>query len=286
MSNAPRILGVTVTHDSSDFVELMLRTLFLTNDLGNLDLTLAVLDNSSGDAHRARLEAYLAEHRIPLTPTGFAHYIAAEQHGSALTNFVRAHPDCTHYLFLDADMWFIEEDTIATMLRELEAAAPNTFAVQARIYGYYLGHVYEGRDGIPGTNYWEDKPAAWPIEFEGRHYTNRYATRLSPVCSLIANTPLFRRVVDTVGLSQTIRFGVGEVVYHDTFSLMTQVMATHGQEFIVSSKTVNHFGQTTYLSSERPPRDRDCAFLLEELRAGRGLTSRRFFSSDATGQSN
>ena len=77
-------------------------------------------------------------------------------------------------------MWFIEPDTIATMLRELEAAPANTFGVQARIFGYYLGRVYEGRDGIPGTNYWEDKDGAWPIEFEGRHYANRYATAPQP----------------------------------------------------------------------------------------------------------
>ena len=278
MSETARIFGVTVTHDSSDFVELMLRTLFLTNDLAGLDLTLAVLDNSSGDPHRIQLESYLAERGISLTATGFAHYIAAEQHGAELTNFVRAQADCTHYLFLDADMWFIEPETIATMLSELSAAGTETFAVQARIHGYYLGRVYEGRDGIPGTNYWEDKPAAWPIEFEQRQYANRYATRLSPVCSLVANTPLFRRVVETVGLSQAIRFGVGEVTYHDTFSLMTHVMATHGQEFIVSSKTVNHFSQTTYLSAERPPRDRDCALLLAELRAGRGMQLKNFLA--------
>jgi len=278
MSERTRIFGVTVTHDSSDFVELMLRTLFLANDLTGIDLTLAVLDNSSGDRHRTQLESYLAERRVSLTPTGFAHYIAAEQHGAALTNFVRAQADCSHYLFLDADMWFIEAETIATMLSELRSAGAETFAVQARIHGYYLGRVYEGRDGIPGTNYWEDKPAAWPIEFERRQYANRYATRLSPVCSLVANTPLFRRAVEAVGLSQAIRFGVGEVTYHDTFSLMTHVMATHGQEFIVSSKTVNHFSQTTYLSTERPPRDRDCALLLAELRAGRGMQLKNFLT--------
>jgi hypothetical protein len=277
MSEPTRIFGVTVTHDSSDFVELMLRTLFLTNNLAGLDFTMAVLDNSSGDAHRARLESYLAERGISLTPTGFPHYIAAEQHGVALSNFVRTHTNCTHYLFLDADMWFIEPETIATMLAELQSAGPDTFAVQARIYGYYLGRIYEGRDGIPGTNYWEDKPAAWPIEFENRQYANRYATRLSPVCTLIANTPLFHGVVDAVGLSQAIRFGVGEVFYHDTFSLMTHVMATHGQQFIVSARTVNHFTQTTYLSAERPPRDRDCALLLDELRAGRGMELKEFF---------
>ncbi len=276
MTSSVHILGVTVTHDSSDFVELMLRTLFLTDSPRDLNLTLTVLDNSSEDAQRTQLEKYLASQGIAMKPTGFAHYIAAEQHGTALTNFVRTNPDCTHYLFLDADMWFIEAGTIATMLQELQAAPLNPFAIQARIYGYYLGRVYEGRDGLPGTNYWEDKPDAWPIEFEGRHYTNRYATRLSPVCSLVANTPLFRRVVDAVGLSQAIRFGIREVVYHDTFSLMTEVMATHGREFLVSSKQVNHFTQTTYLDAHRADRDRDCLALLGELRAGRGLESELF----------
>lgn len=278
MSNPARIAGVTVTHDSADFVELMLRTLFLTNNLSGLEFTMTVLDNSSADLHRLRLASYLGQHGIPIRPTGFAHYIAAEQHGVALSNFVRSDSDCTHYLFLDADMWFIEPDTIATMLRELGTAPANTFGVQARIFGYYLGRVYEGRDGIPGTNYWEDKEAAWPIEFEGRQYANRYAPRISPVCSLIANTPLFRRLVEKVGLSQAIRFGVGEVFYHDTFSLLAHVMATHGQAFLVSSKTVNHFGQTTYHSAERPPRDRDCSLLLEELRAGRGMALKNFFA--------
>ena len=278
MSERAQIHGVTVTHDSADFVELMLRTLFLTNNLSDLEFTMTVLDNSSGEPHRAGLEKYLGERGIPIRPTGFAHYIAAEQHGVALSNFVRSDADCTHYLFLDADMWFVEPDTIPTMLRELEAAPRNTFGVQARIFGYYLGRVYEGRDGIPGSNYWEDKDTAWPIEFEGRRYANRYATRLSPVCCLIANTALFRRLVEAVGLSQAISFGVGEVIYYDTFGLMTHVMATHEQEFIVSSKTVNHFGQTTYLSSERPPRDHDCSQLLEELRAGRGMTLQNFFA--------
>ena len=273
MASPLHIRAVTVTNDSSDFAELMLRTLFLTNDARELNLTISVLDNSSREAQRAQLQKYTAPLGITITPTGFPHYIAAEQHGSALTDFVRTNADCSHYLFLDSDMWFIEPNTIATMLRELESAPNEIFAVQARIHGYYLGRVYEGRDGIPGTNYWEDTPAAWPIEFESRTYLNRYATRCSPVCSLIANTPLFRKVVDTVGLSQAIRFGVGEVFYHDTFSLMTHVMVTHGQQFVVSSRTVNHFTQTSYLDHERSSRDRDCQLMLDELRAGRGIST-------------
>lgn len=279
MSTPPIVRAVTVTQNTSAFTELMLRTLFCTNELASCEFHIDVLDNNSTDPGLADLESYLAEKNIPLTPTGFPYYVAAELHGAALSEFVRQHPECTHYLFLDADMWFIEPNTIATMLRELHTAPPNTFAIQARIFGYYVGFVYEGRDGIPGTNAFEHV-STWPIEFEGRTYKNIYATRCSPVCCLVANTPLFRQVVETVGLSQAIRFGVGEVVYHDTFSLMTHVMATHGHSFAISAKTVNHFTQTSYLNAERGPRERDCRSMLEELRAGREMAAEIFYKAE------
>ena len=278
MSDRASIHAVTVTQNTSAFAELMLRTLFLTNELSGFEFRVSVLDNNSNDPGFPPLKDYLAAKGIPLLSTGFDYYVAAEQHGAALGDFVRDHADATYYLFLDADMWFIEQSTIATMLDELRAAGPNTFAIQAQIYGYYAGFVYEGRDRIAGTNAFEHIPT-WPIEFEGRTYVNHYAPRCSPVCSLIANTPLFREIVATVGLSQAIRFGIGEVVYHDTFSLMTQVMATHAQRFVVSSKRVNHFTQTSYLDADRSRRDRDCSVLLERLRAGENVADSRFFKA-------
>lgn len=271
MNSNVALQAVVVTQDTSHFAELMLRTLFATNDLNGFDFAATILDNSSSDQHLDGLRAFGRERGVLIIGTAFQNYVAAELHGTALTRFVQEKPDCTHYLFLDADMWFVEPDTIATMVNELRAAPADTFAMQARIYGYYAGFVYEGSDGVPGTNAFDHIPT-WPIEFEGRTYANRYAPRCSPVCSLVANTPLFRDIVGAVGLSQAISFRVGEVVYYDTFGLMTQVMATHGQQFAVSSKTVNHFTQTTYLNKERADRDRDCLLMLEELRAGRGLS--------------
>ena len=150
MPDRASIHAVTVTQNTSAFTELMLRTLFLTNELGGFEFRLTVLDNNSSDPEFGALKAYLGAQQIPLAPTGFSYYVAAEQHGAALTDFVRDHDDCTHYLFLDADMWFVEQNTVRTMLDELRAAGPDIFAVQARIYGYYVGFVYEGRDGIPG----------------------------------------------------------------------------------------------------------------------------------------
>jgi len=273
------ICGVTVNHNTSHFVELMLGTLFLTNDLTNLRVEMTVLDNQSDDAHRDELRVYLADQHVAFVQTGFDTNIAGEKHGAAFTNFIRDHPECSHYLFLDADMWFIEPETISTMLQELAAAGPSVFANQARIAGYYADRVIEGRDGIAGSGAFDGQPPS-TVTFWDRAYSQVWMPRCSPVCSLVANTPLFRRVVETAGLTPTYRFGVGEAFFYDTFSLMTQVMATHGQYFIVSSKTINHFTQVTYMPEHRAPKDRDCLLLLEDLRAGRGMDRENFYISD------
>jgi hypothetical protein len=279
MAASLHICGVTVNHNTSHFVELMLRTLFLTNDLTALRLEMTVLDNQSGDAHVDELRTYLGDQHVAFLQTGFDTGIAGEKHGVAFAKFIRDHLNCTHFLFLDADMWFIEPDTIATMVTELSRAPSATFANQARILGYYAGRIIEGRDGIPGTGAFDSQPPS-TVALWDRVYTQRVMPRCSPVCSLVVNSPLFRRVVETVGLSPAYRFGVGEAFFYDTFSLMTQVMATHNQAFIVSAKTINHFTQATYMPEHRAHKDRDCWLLLDDLRAGRGMSRENFYESD------
>jgi hypothetical protein len=279
MESAPHICAVTVNHNTSQFVELMLRTLFLTNDLSGLRLAATVLDNRSDDAPGAELRAYLAERGIPLVQTGFDAAVAPEKHGAALADFVGARQECSHFLFLDADIWFIEPDTVPAMLRELADAPAGTFAVQARIQGYYAGRTIEGRDGVPGASDAAEY-AAPAATFDGRIYAQTVAPRCSPVCCLVANTPVFRRVVAGVGLSPACRFGVGRLRFYDTFGLMTEVMATHGQGFAVSSKSVNHFTQAASMPELRPPKERDCQLLLDDLRAGRGMGRENFYTSD------
>jgi len=279
MAVSLHICGVTVNHNTSHFVELMLRTLFLTNDLTDLRFEMTVLDNQSEDAHIDELRAYLAGQQMAFLQTGFDIGITGEKHGAAFAKFIRDHPECTHYLFLDADMWFTEPDTIPTMVAELSSASHPTFANQARIRGYYVDRVIEGRDGIAGAGAFDGQPLS-TVTFWDRAYSQIWMPRCSPVCSLVANTPLFRRVVETVGLTPTYRFGVGEAFFYDTFSLMTQVMATHGQYFIVSSKTINHFTQVTYMPEHRAAKDRDCWLLLDDLRVGRGMSRENFYISD------
>ncbi len=278
LSSHPSIQAVTVNHNTSHFVELLVRTLVLTSDLSTLDLQMTVLDNASDDEHVITLTSYLDTQHITVTQTGFDTSVAVEKHGIALESFVQHHPACTHYLFLDPDIWFVEPDTIRTMLDELISAEPSIFANQARIAGYYAGRLIEGRDATSGTDPYLEQPVS-PIICGNRQYDTCVASRCSPVCSLVTNTPLFRRVVETVGLSPALRLRVDQATYYDTFSLMTHVMATHDKQAMVSAKTINHFTQVAYEPEYRPPKDRDCLLMLQDLRAGCGITGGIFFES-------
>jgi hypothetical protein len=274
-----RLCGVTVNHNTSAFVELLLRTLFLTNDLTGVSFSMTVLDNQSDDPQRDDLCAFLHERGVAFVQTGFDTGIAAAKHGEALAGFVHRHPDCTHFLFLDADMWFVEPETVPTMLAELAAAPATTFGVQARIRGYYAGRVIEGRDGIAGASDAVEQPPQL-VTIDGRAYAETVMPRCSPVCSLVANTPLFRTVVDAVGLAPARRLGVDTIAFYDTFGLMTAVLRTHHQDFIVSRRTVNHFTQTAYVPEHRGGKDRDCLTLLGDLRAGLGMGRPIFVESE------
>jgi hypothetical protein len=269
-----KIIGVTVNHNTSHFVELMLRTLFFTNDLNGMNIRFMVLDNASEDEHLQELALYLDGQGIPRIQTGLDNQIAVEKHGVALTRFVREYQDCTHYLFLDSDMWFVEPNTIPVMANELIAAQGDVFANQARNYGYYADRVIEGKDGVAGQGDLDGE--TWQTvcgnpTIKETHYATHWKFRCSPVCSLVANSPTFQKVVETVGLNPAISFGAGEAGHYDTFGLMTHVMATHGLRFIVSVKTVYHFTQAAYEPELRAPKDRDCLKMLGELGAGRGM---------------
>ena len=170
MTTPTHICAVTVNHNCSQFVELMLRTLFLTNDLTRLSFEITVLDNQSDDTHHAALTIYLAEQQVPRVQTSFDTSILAAKHGVALANFVRSQAACSYFLFLDADMWFIEPATITTMLTELQDAPDHTFGVQARILGYYADRVIEGRDGQAGASDADLRPRSI-VTIDDQRYT-------------------------------------------------------------------------------------------------------------------
>lgn len=224
-----RINAVTVNHNTSRFTELMIRSLLKMNDLLSLPLNLTVLDNKSDDKYLDVLLNFLKSNNIHLQQTGFDNSIDVEKHGIALEEYVKNNPDCDFYLFLDSDMWFIEERTIGTMLSELDSSSEDIFAVQARIYGHYAKEVIEGKNGKPGHTF-KDK-MTWSMKYDDKSYKVYVKDeRCSPVCCLIRNVFPFRRIVNSTGLTPVQIFRVGSVNHYDTFGLMTHLMFSLGKK--------------------------------------------------------
>jgi hypothetical protein len=213
------IEAVTVNHSTSAYMELMLRSLFARHT-PDLDLALTVFDNASED-DTAGLRAYAERMGVPIIPSGFTTSTLNNSHGEILRRFVLEQPHCTHYLFLDSDVCFVEDNMLGHMLDELEAD-PTAFAVSPRM-------SWDGAAELPEE--------LWP---------NVYESRLHPCCALVKNTELFRRVVTDIGLSCMKYLWADREEYLDTFQLMTRVMGTHGLRYLRSSAMILHFFCVSY----------------------------------------
>jgi hypothetical protein len=217
-----QIEAISVNHNTSLYMELMLRSLFARHPSG-LDISVTILDNTSQD-DLASLSAYAARKQVQLLPSGFTTATMNNSHGEVLRRFVLDHPNCTHYLFLDADVCFVEDRTLHTMLAELDHA-PGAFGIGPRM----------SWDGV------EEIPAA-----VRQANPDICDARLHPGCALVRNTPLFRRIVEQVGFSCAKYLWAEREEYLDTFKLMTIVMRTHGLPHVFSSKLILHFFCTSY----------------------------------------
>ncbi|MEZ4638002.1 MAG: glycosyltransferase family A protein [Caldilineaceae bacterium] len=139
MTKRAKIHAVIVNHNTSAYVELALRSLHKRH-ADDLDLAITIVDNASTD-DTSSLLAYADDRGIPVRQSGFTTDTASNSHGEVLRQFVLDHPDCDDYLFLDADICFLEDDTIHAMLAEL-TTAEDAFAVGVR-------QTWDGQDEIP-----------------------------------------------------------------------------------------------------------------------------------------
>lgn len=222
LSDRLRVAAVSVNHNTSAYMELMLRSFFACH--ARLpSLTFTVRDNGSTD-DTGPLRALAARHGVAVEPSGFPLTTANNSHGEILSRFVLDHQDASHFLFLDADVCFLEDDTLGTLLRELDSR-PDAFGIGPRL-------SWDGRAEIP-----QAARDANPDICDAR---------LHPCCALIRNTPLFRRVVETIGLACARYLWAERDEYLDTFKLMTRVMATHGQTHARSGAMILHFFSVSY----------------------------------------
>jgi hypothetical protein len=219
------IKAIAVNHNTSAYMELMTRSLFARHpqDSG-LHFSLHIFDNASKD-DMTDLESYAEVTGIPITQSGFTTKTNNNSHGEVLRHFVLENPEPSHYLFLDSDVCFLEDLTLNSMLVDLENK-PNAFGIGARM-------SWDGIEEIPEDN-WKANP-------------DIYQARLHPCCALVKNTPVFRKVVEEIGLSSVKYLWAETEEYLDTFKLMTKVMKTHGLKHIISSKMVLHFFNVSYV---------------------------------------
>ena len=244
-----RIEAVAVNHNTSAYMELMLRS-FYHFHAGPYNLKMTIFDNDSQDGCQP-LQDFAAQMGVAWQQSGFGIETANNSHGDVLRSFVLARPDCTHYLFLDADVVFLEADTLGTMLRELQTA-PDAFGIGARMSWDGLSEIpREVTDGNPDV----------------------YSGRLHPCCALAKNTPVFRLAVEEVGMMCADLRWAERSEYLDTFKLLTKVMRTHGLRHIRSRAMVQHFFCVSYDWDEAELRLRKQAERDRKLAEFRGATS-------------
>jgi hypothetical protein len=236
------IEGIVVNHNTSLFTELCLRSLLATHT--HLDLAMTICDNASTD-DSASLRAYAEAHQIPFLASGFGLDAGNNTHGEVLRAFILEHPDPLYYLLLDADICFLQPDTLLTIQRELDAD-PYLFAVQGRM-------TVNGIDELPGSG-WHinmNKPISLKASLDSQPEKEVWGLlqpRCHPGCVLIKNTPAFRRVAEHIGLSTAWLYGEAQPNrgFYDTFGLACLVMKTHGQSYGLSSALVQHFFSVSY----------------------------------------
>lgn len=204
------IAAVLVNHNTSAYAELAIRSLFVQNP--DLDVTLTVYDNGSTDDRSGMLTA-ADTYGVSVLPSGFPISTSGNSHGEVLRRFVLdpSHDQAGQFLFLDADVCFTRTGTVATLLDTLARTA-GTFGVGPRM-------SWDGEAPLPDAV--SENPGI-------------YRNRLHPCCALVANTAVFRSVVDQVGLSCARLLYADHDDFLDTFELMTRVMRTHGLRHVIA----------------------------------------------------
>jgi len=282
-----RINVVAVNHNTSLFTELAVRSLLKMHGPRS-NWRLVVLDNASTDETQV-LKEYAEGAGIEFHQSGLqADDRQANSHGEIIRQFVMTNPDCDYYLLLDTDICFVMQNTVDQMLSEFKNR-DEAWAIQARV-GLDSTYLFKSEKPVltqdlseyRSKEFAEKKrlylhhqkllfePIADNMKDPISTMSGSGKPRCSPMCTLIKNTPAFRRVADRIGLSSAWIYEdnmVGAGMY-DTMGLLTAVMTTHEQIYLTSSQGVIHFGGSTY-GLDRPVKKlrRDqCCHLLEVFR--------------------
>jgi hypothetical protein len=261
-----KVQTITVNHGTTDYAELLLRS-FIRHHPNRLELPFLLLDNDSPGFER--LEK-LATDGIEVRQSGYGLEHQLNTHGEILAAAVLDRPNCDAYLFVDSDVCFRADRTVDGMAAEL-AAEPGLFGIQGRWLRHDGGEwapdpgrpdVVSIAESVRGAG--DDE---WPAPLTYDVLRHNDADRIHPFCAMIRNTPLFRRTVETLGLSPALVQSERSGHWWDTFGLMTQVMRINGLGWRRSSCGVVHFGSVSWDSAWAAEKAASRDRLLDEYRA-------------------
>lgn len=237
------VLALSVNHRSTAYMDLMLRSL-ITRHQQRDELQIVVLDSASPDLD---LLSWTGDYGITIEPTGYGTNVPLNTHGEILRDAILKRPDADEYLLLDADAFFLSDDTIDTMRAEL-AADPTLFAVQAQQCDEN-GVVFEFRgeplpERLVRVNFRNSIAEDWWTPAD--EFSFNYGDRLHPYCVLLRNSDGLQRAVELIGLSPAMTQCVRGALWWDTLGLFTQVMKTHGLSWRHSTARVGHFANVSW----------------------------------------
>ncbi|NKB71701.1 MAG: hypothetical protein GKR89_31895 [Candidatus Latescibacteria bacterium] len=273
-----QIEAVSVNHGTPLYAELMLRSLFKHHpELAGLCVTVLETPMSKYQPPKAQTDSfhsYAASRDVSVRPTHLTKEEArGNTHGEILRNFVLGHRDCDYFLFLDSDVVFIQDSTIAVMLDELKGN-PDAFGVQARLSWdgeteqpmgsmFYGGQKLNYRNKVSGPTE-ESVKADTPAPHLPLAY--RMGARIHPCCCLLRNSAVFRKTAEYIGFSCAFIEQAQDGRYYDTMGLLTRVMRTHDLLPMLSKMMVMHFVGVS-CNMRTPEKDSTALRLLGELSA-------------------
>ena len=274
----PLVDAIIVNHDTSMFSELALRSLVASTAAGSetCRLHITVVDNHSSDdglpSLRGAIDELGATFELSRWPIATR---TLNTHGDVLRDFVLAHPEADHYLFVDCDIDFDTDAVTQTMLDEL-VADDSLWAIQAR-FSSVEAKYGEGSS----LDIWAGRPievvaAEWSWDPDSRMpIMGSIKPRCHPGATLVRNAPILRRVAEGIGFhcALTMSQDTGLAGFYDTLGLASAVMTAASYRYTLSSAVVHHFFNASYDDVHVAARERDCRARLA-----------RFAGADAAGE--
>lgn len=180
----------------------MLRSLLHHHHPDRDAMRITLLDNGSTELER--LDQFRAL-GVEVAASGYGLDHQVTTHGEVLAAAVLDRPDCDGYLFLDSDVCFRTDRTIEAMAAELDAD-PELFGVQARWLRAEDDSEFAPEPGPPVSVGIQESVRGpgetdWPPPLSYQVLRHTDADRIHPFCALVRNSPVFRRTVQTFGLS-------------------------------------------------------------------------------------